>query len=122
MGSMEGALVLYWPLRTTPVVVGRDLVEVLPRRNEWDDAVLDFGLSAEAGRRLEAATSRILGRKMAVVLLGAGDARVVTAPRIQSVISDRGYIQGSFTMPQVHELALQLESGSRAIWLTPAER
>ena len=119
---MEGALVLYWPLRTTPVVVGRDLVEVLPRRNEWDDAVLDFGLSAEAGRRLEAATSRILGRKMAVVLLGAGDARVVTAPRIQSVISDRGYIQGSFTMPQVHELALQLESGSRAIWLTPAER
>lgn len=114
------AFVPHWPLRTTPVIVGRDLVEANPTTDEQGSPALGFRLSEEAGPRLEAATRRMVGRKMALVLRGEEGARVVSVPVIRGVIATQGIIQGSFTVREVNSLALQLRAGSRALWLTPA--
>ncbi len=52
-----------------------------------------------------------VGEPMAIVL----DGEVLSAPRINSALSDRGIVEGNFTQEESTKLALQLRSGALAV-------
>jgi preprotein translocase subunit SecD len=65
-------------------------------------------LTREGAVRFGRVTSQNIGKPLAIIL----DNRVVSAPTIQSQITDRGQITGSFTAQQAADLALVLRSGA----------
>ncbi len=70
-----------------------------------------FQNDAQAAQRFGQVTQQLLGQPMAIVL----DGRVVSAPTIQSPISDSGTITGNFTQEQAQDLAIALNSGSMPV-------
>ena len=113
--------VLYWPVRKVAVIVGADLAGAAVQMDEWGDPVVWFRLHEEAGRRLEAATERLVGRQMALVLRTRDGAEVLSAPVIEGVIRDNGVVRGGFTLDQAKDVAARLRAGSRPLFLTPVE-
>jgi len=104
--------VVWWPLQRVSTVAGADLRSASRSADEWGDPAVSFELTQDAGKRFEIATRENLGRKMAIVLGGPSDKRVISAPVINGVIRDQGIIQGGFTIEQAEDLALKLRSGS----------
>jgi preprotein translocase subunit SecD len=104
--------VLWWPLQRVSTVAGADLRTASRSSDEWGDPAVSFELSQDAGKRFEIATRENMGRKMAIVLGGPTDKRVISAPVIEGVIRDQGIIRGGFTLEQAEDLALKLRSGS----------
>ncbi len=107
-----GQLGLLWPLKRVSVVVGNDLLGARQTWDEWGDAAISFALNEEAGRRLEAATRRNLGRPMAIVLVYPDRTEVVSAPMIEGTIGTMGIIRGGFTVADAEELAMKLSWGA----------
>ncbi|MFO7775675.1 MAG: protein translocase subunit SecD, partial [Candidatus Hydrogenedentota bacterium] len=70
-----------------------------------------FENDAQAAQRFGQVTEQLLGEPMAIVL----DGRVVSAPTIQSPISDSGQITGDFTQEEAQDLAIALNSGSMPV-------
>ena len=104
--------VIWWPLQRVSTVAGADLRSASRSSDEWGDPAVSFELTQDAGKRFEVATRENLGRKMAIVLGGPTDKRVISAPVIEGVIRDQGIIRGGFTIEQAEDLALKLRSGS----------
>jgi len=104
--------VVFWPLKRVSTVAGSDLRNAFRTSDEWGDAAVSFELTQDAGRRFEAATRENLGRRMAILLGGPTDKRVITAPVIEGVIRDQGIIRGGFDVTEAEDLALKLRSGS----------
>ena len=73
---------------------------------------LETGNFRVFGKRFEIATRENLGRKMAIVLGGAGSKEVLSAPVIEGVIRDQGIIRGDFTFQEVQDLVTVLRSGA----------
>jgi len=69
---------------------------------------VDFVFTSEGGEKFYDLTSKNHGRQIAIVLDGV----IISAPSISTSISDRGYIQGGFTLEGARELATLLKSGS----------
>jgi preprotein translocase subunit SecD len=67
-----------------------------------------FGFTDEGGERFGELTGSNIGRRLAIVL----DDIVISAPTIQSKITNEGSITGDFTPEQARELALLLKSGA----------
>jgi preprotein translocase subunit SecD len=103
---------IWWPLKRVSTVVGNDLRNAFRSANEWQDPVVSFELTQDAGRRFEAATRENLGKKMAIVLGSPTQKEVISAPVIQGVIRDQGIIQGGFDINSAEDLALKLRSGA----------
>jgi len=101
---------VWYVLDRAPVVTGRDLRSANPGPSPENPGryEVNFTLSTEAGRRMEAFTEANIGRQMAVVL----DRRVQTAPVIQNRFGDSARIVGSFTQEQARDLALILRAGA----------
>jgi preprotein translocase subunit SecD len=72
---------------------------------EWDD---------EGAYLFEQITKRNLHKQLAIFV----DNKMISAPVVQSVISDRGQIEGHFTIEEAGNLAIQLNSGSLDVPLT----
>jgi preprotein translocase subunit SecD len=106
--SPDGTTQLWWPLKRVATVSGTELRNAFRSNDEFGAPAVSFELEQDAGRRFENATTRNLGRKMAIVL----DGMVVSAPVIQGRIRDQGIIQGSFTVTEAEDLALKLRSGT----------
>lgn len=70
--------------------------------------VIDFQLTSDGSRVFGDFTSKHIGDFVAIVL----DKRVISAPRINAAITDRGQISGNFTTQSANQLALQLRYGS----------
>ena len=70
--------------------------------------VVSFTLTPEGSRRFFDYTSKNVGKIAPVVLDGA----IISAPRIQGIISDQGQISGQFTREEANSLALQLKYGA----------
>jgi protein-export membrane protein SecD len=70
-----------------------------------------FELEPEASTIFEEFTRSNQGQFLTIVL----DKRVISSPRISSVISDAGTITGDFTLEEAQRLALQLRYGSLPI-------
>lgn len=91
-------------------VTGRDLSPggAQPSQDENGRPDILFNLTRDGAARFGQVTGANVGKKLAIVL----DNRVVSAPVIDSQITDRGRIQGAFTVQQAADLALVLNSGS----------
>ena len=99
---------IYFAVRRVPVVSGSDLTNVQVGGNQFGQPVVDFQLSAVAGNKFREFTRNQVGQYAAIVL----DDMVISNPRINSEIGDRGMIEGNFSPQEAKELVLQLKSGA----------
>ena len=95
-------------LARTPVVTGRDLRDASPAQGEAGKWETNFVLSQDAAKRFEAYTAANINQRLAIVL----DKVVISAPTIQSKISDTGRITGAASHEEAADLALNLRAGS----------
>ncbi len=109
--------VVYYLLKKTPVVSGRDLRNARPSIDENNRPAVQFYLKSDGATRFGQFTGSNLGRNLAIVL----DERVVTAPVIEGRITDEGRISGNFTQQEANDLALTLRSGALPASLTYLE-
>lgn len=72
------------------------------------NAVVNFELSPEGGRRFRELTGNNIGRELAIVL----DNKVVSSATIRSEIERSGYIEGGFSRARTQEIATLLKSGA----------
>jgi preprotein translocase subunit SecD len=98
----------YYALEKKRVITGRDLKNARPGLGQFNQPVVNFTLTHEGGEQFAKATEANVGRGLAIVL----DKKVVSAPRINSRISDSGVIEGSFTQQEAEDLATVLRSGA----------
>ena len=101
---------VWYVLNRTSAVTGRDLRSATENRNannpgQWQ---VNFTLSSEGAHRFGPFTEQNVHRQMAIVL----DHKVYSAPVINSRIDDQGFIEGNFTEPSAHELALVRRAGA----------
>jgi SecD/SecF fusion protein len=80
-------------------------------------AIVGFEVGSEFAQEFGDFTAANVGRRMAIVL----DGNVVSAPTIQSRISDQGQISGMADLNEASDLALVLRSGSLPISLQVEE-
>jgi preprotein translocase subunit SecD len=85
-----------------------------PGAGQFNEPVVLFSLSPEGGRIFGEATGANVGRGLAIVL----DGRVVSAPVLESRITDEGQIRGSFTAQEVEDLSMVLRSGALPAGIT----
>jgi preprotein translocase subunit SecD len=107
--SREGSSGEAWyVLNKVAAVTGRDLSGAEPSHDINGRPSVNFTLTRDGAARFSRVTAANVGKQLAIVL----DNRVVSAPVIQSQISDRGEITGQFTPQQAQDLALVLRSGA----------
>lgn len=98
----------FYAVERRRVITGRDLRSAAPSRGDFGQPVVQFMLSPEGAQLFGKATGENVGRGLAIVL----DGRVVSAPRINSRITDSGIIEGQFTDDEVRDLVTTLRSGA----------
>jgi preprotein translocase subunit SecD len=103
---------VWWPLDKVAAISGGDLRTARRSADNMQRTVVSFVLSPEAGKRFKVATRANLHKKMAIVLGSSSGKVVVSAPAIQSEISDTGQITGQFDVARAEDLALKLRSGA----------
>lgn len=112
-GAGGGADVVYLVSRV-PVVSGTDIRDARAgRSNETNQPIVNFYLTASAGKKFADFTERHKENgpdpsRLAIVL----DNRVISAPTIKSQINDQGMIEGGFTEQSASDLAKLLQSGA----------
>ncbi len=89
-------------------VGGEKLKDARPSFDESNRPSVSFEFDAAGARRFGETTAKNIGKRLAIVL----DKTVISAPRIQSEIRDRGVITGQFTVQEASDLALLLRSGA----------
>jgi preprotein translocase subunit SecD len=105
-------------LGRTPVVTGLDMRDASAMSSQYGGSSyeIDFSLTLDGAKRFGDATGKHVGDQLAIVL----NNEVKSAPRINSQITDRGQITGSFTKRTAEDLALVLRSGAlpaRAVYI-----
>jgi preprotein translocase subunit SecD len=98
-------------------VTGRDLRTARQTPDENNLPAVSFSMNPEGARKFGKVTEENIGRQLAIIL----DNRVVSAPRIESRITDEGRIHGSFTPQEAADLGLVLRSGALPASLTYLE-
>ncbi|MBZ5606614.1 MAG: protein translocase subunit SecD [Acidobacteriia bacterium] len=93
----------------SPVVRGTDIRDARASQDQsvgrWET---NFVLTQEAAKRFERYTEANIGNRAAIVV----DNQVISAPTIQSRISDTGRITGATNQEEAADLALNLRAGS----------
>lgn len=90
-------------------VTGKDLKSARTDFNPQTGAPeVAFEMTPEGAVKFEEVTKRLIGKQLAVFL----DNVPLTWPTVNSPISDKGVISGSFTVDQVNRLVLQLKAGA----------
>jgi preprotein translocase subunit SecD len=107
----------FYGLEKRRVITGRDLKSANPSRGQFGQPVVQFLLTAEGAQLFGKATGDNVGRGLAIIL----DGKVVSAPRINSRITDSGIIEGSFTDQEVQDLVTTLRSGALPAGITYLE-
>jgi protein-export membrane protein SecD len=92
------------------VLTGDNLLDAQPRmNNQTNEAVVSFTLDRVGAKRFGKATSKGIGKQLAIVL----DGKIISAPVIRDTIaSGNGQISGGFTFQTATDLALLLRSGA----------
>lgn len=110
-GEQEGGFRI---VSRVPVVSGTDIRSADPgNKSDTNEPIVNFYLTAAAGKKFAAFTAAHSKdsadpSNLAIVL----DNRVITAPSINSQISDSGIIEGGFTEESAKDLAMLLRSGA----------
>ena len=107
----------YLALESRRIITGRDLRTARSGLGQFNEPVVRFYLSQEAGRIFGEATGANVGRRLAIVL----DGKVQSAPVVQSRITDEGVIEGQFTQVEVEDLVTVLRSGALPAAITYLE-
>lgn len=90
------------------LMTGAALNDATVGADQLGKPVIDFTLTSAGSKTFGDFTAKHIGDFLAIVL----DKRVISAPRINGAISDRGQISGNFTNQSANDLALQLRYGS----------
>ena len=92
------------------IVSGENLVDAKPRMdNQTNETVVTFDFDRLGAKRFGRATSKGVGKRLAIVL----DGKVISAPVIQeAIVAGSGQISGGFTFQSATDLALLLRSGA----------
>ena len=98
----------FYLVRKVAAITGADLRGASPTIDEYNKPAVRFLLTGEGARKFGRVTGENINRQLAIIL----DDRVVSAPNIQSRITDEGRITGSFTSEEVADLSLVLRSGA----------
>ena len=109
--------VMYYLVKRTPVVSGRDLRNARQSLDENNRPAVAFSLKPDGATRFGNWTGANIGRYLAIVL----DGRIESAPVIEGRITDDGRIAGNFTVQEAQDLALKLRSGALPASLTYLE-
>ncbi|MEM7481308.1 MAG: protein translocase subunit SecD [Acidobacteriota bacterium] len=107
----------WFAVESKSVVTGRDLKNARPTLGQYQEPVVNFTFKADGADRFGEATGANVGRGLAIVL----DGKVVTAPVINSRISDSGVIEGNFTQQEVEDLSMVLRTGALPAGITYLE-
>ncbi|HZN02710.1 MAG TPA: protein translocase subunit SecD [Candidatus Polarisedimenticolia bacterium] len=110
MRDQEGRLqTVWWPVTRSSPLTGADLKNARRDQDRFGGAAVNFLLTAEAGQRFQELTRANQGQLLAIVL----DRKILSAPRINAVIAERGIIEGgNFTIESAEDLSLKLRSGA----------
>lgn len=99
-------------------VSGEHLVDAQPSFDQNNQPAVSFRFDAVGGKKFGDATSKNVGRLLAIVL----DGNIISAPRIQSaIVGGSGIITGSFSIRETNDLALLLRAGALPAPLTILE-
>ncbi len=92
------------------ILSGDNLLDAQPRmNNQTNETVVSFTLDRVGAKRFGKATSKGIGKQLAIIL----DGKIISAPVIQDTIaSGNGQISGGFTFQSATDLALLLRSGA----------
>ena len=92
------------------ILSGENLLDAQPQmNNQTNETVVSFSLDRVGAKRFGKATSRGIGKQLAIVL----DGKIVSAPIIRdAIVSGNGQISGNFTFQSATDLALLLRSGA----------
>jgi preprotein translocase subunit SecD len=107
-GATRGGPDSWFLVSTRPVITGRDLRDAQPGQSEMGRFTTNFVLTQEAAKRFERFTEANIGKRAAIIL----DNQVLSAPTIESKISDQGRITGAASQQEAADLALNLRAGS----------
>ena len=80
----------------------------------YEGPIVAFEWDSEGAYLFEQITRRNLNKQLAIYV----DNKMISAPVVQSVISDRGQIEGRFTLEEAADLANKLNSGALDVPLT----
>ena len=92
------------------IVSGENLIDAQPRMdNQTNETVVTFDFDRVGAKRFGRATTKGIGKRLAIVL----DGKVISAPVIQeAIVAGSGQISGGFTFQSATDLALLLRSGA----------
>jgi len=107
----------YYAVQKRRVITGRDLKSANTSVGQFNQPVVAFHLSADGAKMFGEATGANVGRGLAIIL----DNRVVSAPVINSRITDSGIVEGNFTQQEVQDLVTTLRSGALPAGITYLE-
>jgi preprotein translocase subunit SecD len=108
MSRVGGAPPQLYLLARTPVITGRDIRDSRPQQSQDRGWETEFVLAQDAAKRFERFTGSHVHDRLAIVL----DNVVLSAPVINSKISDNGVIEGMGDHDHAADLALNLKAGS----------
>ena len=107
----------YYVVRKEVILGGENLVDAGVRFDEYNRPRVTFKFDSFGARKFGEATSKNIGRLLAIVL----DNKVISAARINSTIHGEGEIQGRFTLQEANDLALLMRAGALVAPLTILE-
>jgi preprotein translocase subunit SecD len=107
----------FFAVERRQVITGRDLKSANASTGQFNQPVVAFHLSADGARMFGDATGANVGRGLAIIL----DGKIVSAPVINSRITDSGIIEGNFTQQEVQDLVTTLRSGALPAGITYLE-
>jgi preprotein translocase subunit SecD len=115
--STRGGQQSWYLVSRIPVVRGTDIRDASAAAGELNRWETNFVLTQDAAKKFGAYTEANIGQRAAIVVDGV----VISAPTIQSKISDTGRITGAASQEEAADLALNLRAGSLPAALTIEE-
>jgi preprotein translocase subunit SecD len=103
----SGPASVYYVLRKAVVVAGSDLRSAQPSLDQYNRPAVHFTLKPDAASRFGTISEANIGRRLAIIL----DNKVLSAPTLQSRISDSGEITG-VSQQEAQNLVITLKSGA----------
>ena len=92
----------------SPIIRGTDIRDAHASQGDVGRWETNFVLNQEAAKRFQRYTESNIGNRAAIVI----DGQILSAPTIQSAISDTGRITGAGTREEATDLGLNLRAGS----------
>ncbi len=89
-------------------LTGQYLKSAAPDFDQYGAPIVVFEWTEEGANLFRQITSRNLQKPLAIAI----DQEIISAPTVEAVISNRGQIQGNFTIDQTRDLVNKLNSGA----------